>query len=268
MGADKAPHPEDGEGPARDAWVDSFAISPTAASNSEFADFVAATGFQTLAQKVGTSFVFHAFLREPNTFSAPRHAPWWRQVPGACWSSPEGGESTIRGREDHPVVHIGQADALAFCRWSGTRLPSEAEWEYAARGGLTEQPFPWGGELEAGRTHHCNVWQGDFPNGNTGADGYFGTAPVRAFAPNGHGLFNMIGNVWERVADRFTRLHSPRPARNFKGPLNGVDHVAKGGSYLCHISYCARFRTSSRQALGPDTLAGNVGFRVARAASG
>jgi hypothetical protein len=175
------------------------------------------------------------------------------------------GEVTTAGllAGDLIVTHIARQDALAFCQWSGARLPTEAEWEYASRGGLAHQPFPWGIELEPDGVHRCNVWQGNFPTYNSLADGYDSTAPVTAYKPNGLGFYNMTGNVWEWMADRFTTLHPPRHTCNPKGPLNGSAFVAKGGSYLCHASYCARYRTSSRQSLSADTTTGNLGFRVA-----
>ena len=264
MGADDGPHPEDGEGPARDVFVDPFALSATAVTCADYSGFVDSTGYRTLAERIGSSFVFHSFCDPDASHSAPAQAPWWRQVPGACWHTPDGPGRSAENRADHPVTHIALEDAIAYCRWSNTRLPTEAEWEFAARGNLVGQPFPWGDLLEQDGTHHSNVWQGDFPNLNSAEDGYAGTAPVTAYRPNGLGFFNMTGNVWEWVSDRFTTLHSARPVRNPKGPLNGTSYVAKGGSYLCHASYCARYRTSSRQSLAPDTSTGNLGFRVAR----
>lgn len=262
MGADDGPHPEDGEGPARDVFVDPFALSATAVTIAEFRRFAEATGYLTGAEREGASFVFHSFTDPNLQFTAPAQAPWWRLVHGACWRAPYG-----PGRAADcalPVTHITRMDALAYCQWSGARLPTEAEWEFAARGGLLGQPYPWGAELEPGGAHRCNVWQGSFPHENTCEDGYEGLAPAESFPPNDFGFFNMTGNIWEWTADRFTALHSPRPSRNPKGPLNGTVFVAKGGSHLCHASYCARYRTSSRQALGGDATAGNLGFRVAR----
>ena len=163
------------------------------------------------------------------------------------------------------MVHVSQRDALAFCSWSGTRLPTEAEWERAARGGLEGQIFPWGNELEPGGEHRMNVWQGDFPLLNTEADGFAGTAPVGAFAPNGFGLFNMTGNVWEWTADRFDPgWYARSPADDPVGPDNGERIVTRGGSYLCHDSYCRRYRVAARSANLPDDSTGNIGFRVAR----
>lgn len=263
MGSALSPHPEDGEGPVRRVWVDQFSIATTAVSNAEFQQFVEATNYVSDAERAGSSFVFHAFVENASGVPASAHAPWWRDTVGACWHAPEGAHSSISDRQTYPVVHISHNDAVAFCGWAGARLPTEAEWEYAARGGLSEQPFPWGAELVPGGVHRCNVWQGEFPHANTAADGYAGTAPVKHYEPNDFGLYNMTGNVWEWVADRFTHMHSPRQSRNPKGPLNGMQFVAKGGSYLCHESYCMRYRTSSRQALSANACAGNVGFRVA-----
>lgn len=263
MGSADAPHPEDGESPVRSVWVDQFRVATTAVSNREFRRFVDATNYRTEAERAGSSFVFHLFLENAHAAPASGVAPWWRDISGACWHSPEGSGSTVEDRWDHPVVHISRDDALQYCRWSGARLPTEAEWEYAARGGLASQPYPWGGELLPDGKHQSNIWQGDFPNTDTGDDGFQGTAPVREYTANAYGLFNMTGNVWEWVADRFTHMHSPRAVKNPTGPLNGNRFVAKGGSYLCHQSYCLRYRTSSRQALLTSVSAGNLGFRIA-----
>lgn len=263
MGAEDGPHPEDGEGPERDVFVDSFSLAPTTVSIKEFAQFVEATGYLSRAEQLGTSFVFYAFTEQNKAYPAVAQATWWRQVPGACWHAPDGPHSDVSERENHPVTHIALQDASAYCQWSGTRLPSEAEWEFAARGGLEAKPYPWGEELLPGGQHRSNLWQGHFPDINTGDDGHLGTAEVSAYPANPYGFYNMTGNVWEWTSDRFTTLHTPRPTRNPIGPLNGKARVAKGGSYLCHASYCARYRTSSRQALSPDTTTGNLGFRVA-----
>jgi len=273
MGSEDGPHPEDGEGPVREVYVDPYSIQSTCVTVADFSRFISATGYTTIAERQGFSFVFHLLDSSQSDCSQRvAHAPWWHKVYGACWYLPTGPESNlaehsdnhIDGRCDHPAVHITLTDANAYCRWAGCRLPTEAEWEFAARGGLESCAYPWGQQLEAGGKHHANVWQGDFPTRNTHADGYANTAPVDAYAPNGYGLYNVIGNVWEWTSDRHTRLHSPRAAKNPRGPLNGESYVTKGGSYLCHESYCARYRTSSRQATAPDTTAGNIGFRVVR----
>jgi formylglycine-generating enzyme required for sulfatase activity len=167
---------------------------------------------------------------------------------GADWAHPEGPGSSIGDRMDHPVVHVSWHDATAFCRWSGARLPTEAEWEYAARAGLVGQPFPWGPELTPNGTHQMNVFQGTFPMHDFGFDGWVGTAPVDAYSPNEFGLFNMTGNVWEWTAD------VAAPGRM----------ATRGGSYVCQEPRCRGYRVSSRSSNAPDDSAGNLGFRVAR----
>lgn len=232
--------PEDGEGPVRSVTLAPFAISPTAVTNAEFARFVAATGHVTEAERYGWSFVFHLHVEDTTGLQRAVAAPWWVAVNGATWDHPEGPRTSYEDREDHPVVHVAHTDALAYAQWSGTRLPKEAEWELAARGGLVQKRYPWGDELT--EPWPCNIWQGTFPDEDTGEDGYRGTAPVDAYPPNGYGLHNMVGNVWEWTAAPVTR----------------------GGSYLCHDSYCNRYRVSARNQLHPASSAGNVGFRVAR----
>jgi len=264
MGADDGPHPEDGEGPERNVYLDDFLISPTCVTNQEFSLFKEATNYKTTAEQTGQSFVFHLFDKtRSDEVIQGQHAPWWHWIKGACWHTPEGLGSCYKDKLNHPVTHISHMDAQAYCYWAGLRLPTESEWEYAARGGLIASPYPWGFHLYDGAVHRANLWQGSFPSTNSGEDGFIGTAPVDSYDANGFGLYNVTGNVWEWTADRHTRLHSPRPAKNPKGPLNGNNFVAKGGSYLCHESYCFRYRTSSRQALPSQTTTGNIGFRVA-----
>jgi formylglycine-generating enzyme required for sulfatase activity len=232
--------------------VTEFDVSPTTVTNAEFARFVAATGHGTIAEQQGWSFVFAGLLPDgaPPTRGVVE-APWWRQVHGARWDRPEGPGSDIGHRGDHPVVHVSWVDARAYCAWAGGRLPTEPEWEYAARGGLEQRRFPWGDELTPGGQHRMNVFQGQFPTENTAADGYAGTAPANAFAANGYGLHNMTGNVWEWTADRFGRT---RPGQR----------AMRGGSYLCHASYCRRYRCAARSSNTPDSFAANIGFRMVR----
>jgi formylglycine-generating enzyme required for sulfatase activity len=258
-------YPADGEGPAHEVILPSFRIDRFAVSNKRFAEFVDATGWRTEAEKFAWSFVFGGLL--PDDFPPTRGVegtPWWRQVYGADWNHPEGPHSDIADRMDHPVVHVSWNDAQAFCSWSSTRLPSEAEWEAAARGGLVGKPFPWGDELEPGGKHRMNVFQGVFPGKNSGDDGYSGTAPVTAFEPNGYGLYNMTGNVWEWCADvRDVGYYAKSPTKSPTGPTAGPERVQRGGSYLCHASYCRRYRVSARFGSDPESSSGNVGFRIA-----
>ncbi len=263
-------YPDDGEEPVHRVRLAPFLIAAYAVTNDQFAAFVDATGHVTDAERYGWSFVFAGLL--PDDFGDTRGvvgAQWWRQVFGATWRQPEGPHSDLDGRGDHPVVHVSWFDAVAYCRWSGTRLPTEAEWEHAARGGLTGCAFPWGDELEPGGVHRMNVWQGRFPVENTAADGFVGTAPVDAFGPNGYGLYNMCGNVWEWCADWFDPGYYERsPLDAPTGPASGTARVMRGGSYLCHASYCRRYRVDARSSNGPDSSAGNLGFRVAADAPG
>jgi formylglycine-generating enzyme len=172
-------------------------------------------------------------------------------------------ESSIRQRMDHPVAHVSWRDAAAYCRWAGLRLPTEAEWKYAARGGLEQARYAWGEELTPAGRWMCNIWQGRFPTQNTAEDGYLGTAPVTAFPPNGFGLHNVAGNVWEWCADWFSPVHLPGPCTDPTGPAEGALRVICGGSYLCHDSYCNRYRVGARTANSPDSSTGNTGFRCA-----
>lgn len=244
----------DREGPVREVEVAAFSIDPCAVSNRRFAAFAAATGHVTDAERFGWSFVFGGLLPDefPDTRGAVQ-APWWRQVFGADWRQPEGPHSSIDDRLEHPVVHVSWRDAQAFCRWSDARLPTEVEWEYAARGGLVQKRFPWGDELEPGGEQRMNVWQGTFPAENTLEDGFLGTCPVDAFPANGYGLHNTSGNVWEWCEDLFDVDRPGEEAR-----------ATRGGSYLCHHSYCNRYRVAARSSNTADTSTGNTGFRCAR----
>ncbi len=252
-------YPQDGESHLHPVQLAPFTIDVHAVSNDRFAGFVDATGFVTDAERYGWSFVFGGLL--PDDFPDTRGvatAPWWRQVFGATWRHPEGPRSDLGGRGDHPAIHVSHDDALAFCEWDGSRLPTEAQWEYAARGGLDGAIFPWGDELEPAGRHLMNVWQGEFPSDNTGADGFVGTAPVDAYEPNGHGLLNTCGNVWEWCADWYAAdYYQHSPVDDPPGPAAGEQRVMRGGSYLCHASYCHRYRVGARSSNGPDSSAGN-----------
>jgi len=259
-------YPDDGEGPTRRVRLDPFWIDACAVSNAGFAQFVEETGHVTEAEHFGWSFVFAGLL--PDDFPPTRgvaHAPWWRQVEGADWRRPEGPQSGLDGRLDHPVVHVSWNDVQAYCAWAGKRLPTEAEWEYAARGGIEGKVFPWGDELEPGGEHRMNVWQGTFPSENTRADGFYSTCPVDEFPPNGFGLHNTTGNVWEWCSDWFHPDFHRRDTRtNPQGPRRGANRSTRGGSHLCHHSYCERYRVAARNSMTPDSTAGNTGFRCVR----
>ncbi|MGW2743937.1 formylglycine-generating enzyme family protein [Streptomyces sp. NPDC001450] len=255
----------DGEGPVHDVTLGPYWIDRCAVSNADFGAFTAATGYVTEAERYGWSFVFAGLLPPgfPDTRAAAA-APWWRQVHGSCWRHPEGPGSDLTDRADHPVVHVSWRDASAYAAWAGKRLPTEAEWEYAARGGLEQAAFPWGDGLEPGGERRMNVWQGRFPDHHTRPDGWYGTAPVTAYPPGGHGLYNACGNVWEWCADWYAPTyyaHSPR--ENPTGPGFGTARVIRGGSYLCHASYCRRYRVAARSSSTPDSSTGHQGFRCA-----
>jgi len=260
-------YPSDGEGPAHSVTLSPYAMARTTVTNDQFVAFVEATGHRTTAEQLGDSFVFGGLL--PDDFPPTQGvaaAPWWRLVEGADWRHPEGPHSDVTDRGDHPVIHVSWNDAMAFCEWSGTTLPTEAQWECAARGGRQGSHYPWGDHLEPDGEHRMNVFQGDFPGGNTGDDGWIGTSPADQFAPNGFGLHQMTGNVWEWCLDWFSPSTYHRAAVvDPVGPADGNARVMRGGSYLCHESYCWRYRVDARSANQVDSTAGNIGFRVVAA---
>lgn len=263
----------DGEGPVREVTLAPFWMDATTVTNAQWQEFITATGYRTEAEKFGWSYVFWKHLTheaKANVQGVAGDAQWWTGVQGANWMHPEGPGSNIRKRLDHPVVHVSWNDAQAYCQWSGKSLPTEAQWEYAARGGLVQKIYPWGDDLtpkdKKGKPEHrCNIWQGKFPDLDTGADGYTNTAPARTYAPNGFGLYQMSGNVWEWCLDWFSptwhRADAPETRLNPQGPQEGTHKVTKGGSFLCHVSYCNRYRVAARTANTPDSASSHAGFR-------
>lgn len=256
----------DGESPLHQVHVDGFSIDTTTVTNAAFAAFVEATGYRTEAEVFGFSAVFHlAFDADPSdVVGQPPQTPWWLGVLGSDWRHPGGKKSSIVGLEDHPVVHVSWNDARAYCEWAGRRLPSEAEWEYASRGGLDSAKYPWGEEEPAAHSEWpINIWQGSFPRSNTLEDGYLSTAPAKSYPANGYGLWQTVGNVWEWCSDWYDpTYYRSSPAENPQGPTSGQARVMRGGSFLCHISYCNRYRNSARSQNTPDSSMANAGFRT------
>lgn len=255
----------DGEGPLRKSQVSAFSMSQGAISNAEFTSFVADTNYITEAEHLGWSFVFwnQVPVSVGQTQAVPG-SPWWRRVDGASWQRITGPNcSLVSELSNHPVVHVSWNDARAYCTWVGGRLPTELEWEHAARGGLDDVRFPWGDkEPDDENNLLCNVWQGHFPQTNTAQDGYPTTAPVLSFEPNGYGLYNMVGNVWDWTADPFRRSSNTiKPGRQNANPKDALK-LAKGGSFLCHKSYCYRYRIAARIGNSIDSATTHMGFRV------
>jgi sulfatase modifying factor 1 len=275
-------YPGDGETPVHRVRLSPYLVDTTTVTNEQFAEFVEETGHVTEAERDGVSAVFHLAVAASTTdvVGSAAGAPWWLAVRGADWRHPGGRRSDIADLQDHPVVHVSWRDARAYCRWAGKRLPTEAEWEYAARGGLEQSRYPWGDELAA--PWQLNIWHGEFPRHNTLEDGYLTTAPVTAYLPNGFGLHHTVGNVWEWCEDAFSpttyaeRASSPggdpvtdplaEPHAGAGNPAQ-VRRVMRGGSYLCHDSYCNRYRVAARSSNTAESSAGNIGFRCANDAS-
>lgn len=253
----------DGEGPLRKVNIKTFQMDMFAVTNARFSEFVNKTGFVTDAERYGNSFVFVDLL--PNN-TAPSQAVsaahWWRVIDGAKWNAPTGPGSNISDACDHPVVHVSWNDAKAFAKWAGGRLPTEAEWEHAARGGLGDVQFPWGDkEPNDVDFFPCNIWQGEFPKVNLQKDGYLGTAPVTSFEPNGYGLYNMVGNTWEYTSQAFKVKSLKKDIKRLHADKVGFK-LSKGGSFLCHESYCYRYRIPARTGTSPDSSTSHQGFRL------
>ena len=270
-------YPADGETPVHQVFVSDFEIDVTAVSNAAFAAFIAATGYRTESEIYGTSAVFHLAVQadQADILGTAAGTPWWLNVRGASWAHPAGPLSHWQDIPEHPVTQVSHTDALAYCAWAGQVLPTEAQWEYAARGGLAQSRYPWGNELHGtgadGETlHRCNIWQGTFPTENTCDDGFLTTAPVASFEPNGYGLLQTSGNVWEWCADWFLPKYyksclAAGTVEDPAGPTIGRGRVMRGGSYLCHDSYCNRYRLAARSSNSPESASGNLGFRTVAA---
>jgi len=254
---------DDGEGPLRGKTVKPFRITTTTVTNEAFARFVSETGYVTEAERFGWSFVFYSDVPEAlRETQAVVGTEWWRKVEGATWRLINGPGTESAWHPAHPVVQVSWNDATAFARWCDARLPSETEWEHAARGGSGDVPYPWGNkEPDEDQFLPCNIWQGRFPDVNTHSDGWATTAPAQSFKPNAFGLYNMVGNVWEWTANPFRVKSLKKSVKQRMSAMRGFK-LLKGGSYLCHKSYCYRYRIAARIGNSPDTATSHQGFRV------
>ena len=258
----------DGEGPVREINLSEFYIDKYPITNLNFDKFCQNTGYLTEAEKYGWSFVFYKLISDKtkkNISESVSNAPWWLKVDLANWRNPYGPDSNILDLENHPVVHISWNDALAYANWIGKDLPTEAEWECAARGGLEKNLYSWGNE-NIDISEKCNIWNGEFPETNTLIDGWLGTSPVNYFKPNNFDIYDSSGNVWEWTNDWFSSsfhtIERKETRYDPKGPNYGTSKTMKGGSYLCNDSYCNRYRVAARTQNTPDSSTGNLGFRL------
>ena len=264
LGTQNPQIPDDGEDPMRKTRIKPFRMGATSVTNAQFKAFVEATGYVTEAERFGWSFVFWAQV--PETLGATQGVidiEWWRRVDGADWRDINGpGTMAEHWHPDHPVVQVSWNDARAYADWVGGRLPTEAEWEHAARGGMGDVRFPWG-DQEPNDTDFqpCNIWQGRFPEVNTAKDGFAATAPAQFYEPNGYGLYNLVGNVWEWTTEAYRIKSLKKHVRQRLAGMKGYK-LSKGGSFLCHKSYCYRYRIAARSGTSPDSATTHQGFRV------